>query len=377
MNRSRRATENAGVLSLSVNQDSTCIAIGSLHGIRIFNVEQGRTLFSEDYGAIKIVEMLFCTSLLAYVGAGEQPHLSPRKLTLMNTQTMSAIKTSMYRSSILAVRMNRRRLVVVLETQAIVSELENLQKLRVIETPPNPQGICDMSTDDVPSYLALPSSPDTGSIRLFDLLTDGGNLRIEIDAHKSPMSIVKFNSDSTMIATASQRGTLINVFSVPDGEKLYTLRRGSVHASILSLAFTPEEWNPRLLAAVGSHGTVHVFKLATSHLTKTMMSQVASKAVGVLTAVTSLPFDNLMDATRSCVTISLPNTAFQICCFSSLLPERSDDGISTVSDTAVLHIASSDGRLYAYTIQGLLSDGDCKAVRKDAYQMMGAYATID
>jgi len=71
-----------------------------------------------------------------------------------------------------------------------------------------------------------------------------------------------------MLATASERGTLINVFSIPDGEKIYVLRRGSVQASILSLSFTPEECNPRLLAAVGSHGTVHVFKLMTTHLTK-------------------------------------------------------------------------------------------------------------
>jgi len=44
-----------------------------------------------------------------------------------------------------------------------------------------------MSTDDIPSYLALPSSPDTGSIRLFDLLTDGGNLLLEIGSHISPL----------------------------------------------------------------------------------------------------------------------------------------------------------------------------------------------
>lgn len=78
--------ERAGILSISVNQDETCIAIGSLHGIRIFNLKQGRVLLSEDCGAIRfdafplipfmiwirIVEMLFCTSLLTYVGAGKE-----------------------------------------------------------------------------------------------------------------------------------------------------------------------------------------------------------------------------------------------------------------------------------------------------------------
>ena len=112
-----------------------------------------------------------------------------------------------------------------------------------------------------------------------------------------------------MLATASQKGTLIHVFSVPDGEKLHTLRRGSAQASIMSLAFSPEECNPRLLAALGNHGTIHIFKLTTTHLTKsalnftvclesvlsrTVLSHVTSAAAGMLTAVTSLPFDNMV-----------------------------------------------------------------------------------
>jgi autophagy-related protein 18 len=36
--------------------------------------------------------MLFCTSLVAYVGAGEQPALTPRKLTVVNTCSEVAIQ---------------------------------------------------------------------------------------------------------------------------------------------------------------------------------------------------------------------------------------------------------------------------------------------
>ena len=39
-----------------------------------------------DEGGMGIVSMLFCTSLVALVGAGEQPSLSPRKLTVVNTK---------------------------------------------------------------------------------------------------------------------------------------------------------------------------------------------------------------------------------------------------------------------------------------------------
>jgi hypothetical protein len=40
-------------------------------------------------GGIGIVEMLFCTSLVALVGAGEQPAFSPRRIQLVNTKVRS------------------------------------------------------------------------------------------------------------------------------------------------------------------------------------------------------------------------------------------------------------------------------------------------
>ena len=43
-----------------------------------------------DDGARGIVEMLFCTSLIALVGAADQPQSSPRKLQIVNTKVSFA-----------------------------------------------------------------------------------------------------------------------------------------------------------------------------------------------------------------------------------------------------------------------------------------------
>lgn len=56
-----------------------------------------------------IAEMLFCTSLMAYVGAGEQPTLTPRKLSLINTAMGNVIQDISLPTSVLAVRLNRER----------------------------------------------------------------------------------------------------------------------------------------------------------------------------------------------------------------------------------------------------------------------------
>lgn len=39
-----------------------------------------------EAGGTGIVEMLFCTSLVALVGAGEHPAFSPRQLQIINTK---------------------------------------------------------------------------------------------------------------------------------------------------------------------------------------------------------------------------------------------------------------------------------------------------
>ena len=46
---------------------------------------------------------------MAYVGAGEQPTLTPRKLFLVNTATGSVIQDISLPTSVLAVRLNRER----------------------------------------------------------------------------------------------------------------------------------------------------------------------------------------------------------------------------------------------------------------------------
>merc|ERR1712023_238040 len=67
-----------------------------------------------------------------------------------------------------------------------------------------------------------------------------------------------FNSDGSMLATTSEKGTVIRVFDTPEGNMLYSFRRGSYQAEVYSLAFNRES---TLIAASSSSGTVHAFKL--------------------------------------------------------------------------------------------------------------------
>lgn len=100
-------------------------------------------------------------------------------------------------------------------------------------------------------------SPTTGDVLIFDAeKLEAINV---IEAHRSPLACITLNSDGTLLATASDKGTIIRVFSVPDGHKLYQFRRGSMPCRIYSMSFNTTS---TLLCVSSSTETIHLFKLA-------------------------------------------------------------------------------------------------------------------
>ncbi|CAJ0843929.1 12003_t:CDS:2 [Entrophospora sp. SA101] len=224
-------------------------------------------------GGIGIVEMLFCTSLVALVGAGEHPSFSPRRLQITNTKRQSTICELTFNTSILAVKLNRRRLIVVLEQTIFVYDISNMKLLHTIETSPNPNAICALSSSSNDNcYIAYPSpapppsslfsshgsqqpSP-SGDVLIFDAVQQ--QVVNIVQAHKSPVSCVSINSEATLLATASDKGTVIRVFSIPNAQKLHQFRRGSYPARIHSISFNIVS---TLLCVSSDTDTVHIFKL--------------------------------------------------------------------------------------------------------------------
>lgn len=98
--------------------------------------------------------------------------------------------------------------------------------------------------------------PTTGEVLLFDAMKlEAVNV---VEAHRSPLSHIAMNGEGTMLATASDKGTIIRVFSVPQAEKLHQFRRGSIPSSIYHMSFN---LNSTLLCVSSATETVHIFRL--------------------------------------------------------------------------------------------------------------------
>ena len=133
--------------------------------------------------------------------------------------------------------------------------------MKVIHTirdiPSNPRGLCALSIDNDKSYLAYPGSSQVGEVQIFDTI----NLRAVtmIPAHDSPLASIAFDSSGSKLATASEKGTVIRVFTIPNGKRVFEFRRGvRRNAAIYSLSFSPDS---QYLSASSNLETIHIFRL--------------------------------------------------------------------------------------------------------------------
>lgn len=169
-------------------------------------------------------------------------------------------------SSIRGVQLSRERIAVVLQNSVRVysfSKPPNL--LHVYETADNHLGLCCMSE----KKLAFPGRT-VGQIQLVELAT--GNVSI-IPAHSSALKAIQLSPDGELLASASETGTLIRVYSTANCAKLAELRRGIDPATVYSLAFSP---SGTLLACTSDKSTLHIFDVPNPRRPSARQSQVLS-----------------------------------------------------------------------------------------------------
>lgn len=84
-----------------------------------------------------------------------------------------------------------------------------------------------------------------------------GNVSI-IPAHGTALRAMELSPDGEILATASEVGTLVRVFSTANCARIGELRRGVDQAIIYSIAISP---NNTLLAVTSDKSTLHIFDL--------------------------------------------------------------------------------------------------------------------
>ncbi|XP_041780517.1 WD repeat domain phosphoinositide-interacting protein 2-like isoform X4 [Anopheles merus] len=242
-----------GGFSISFNQDYTSLSVVSRTGYRLFSltsVDRVDEIFCSHDEDTKIAERLFSSSLVAVVTASE-----PNKLKVCHFKKGAEICNYGYPSEILSVKLNRSRLVVCLVDSIYIHNIRDMRLLHSIKNmAPNPSGLCTLS---LLSHLAYPVATDCGELQIFDAANQ--LRRLKLKAHDSPLSALNFSYNGLLLATASEKGTVIRVFCVKNGQRVHEFRRGvKRHVSIGSLYFST---CASFVVASSNTETVHIFRI--------------------------------------------------------------------------------------------------------------------
>ncbi|KAJ8959749.1 hypothetical protein NQ314_006178, partial [Rhamnusium bicolor] len=229
------------------------------------------------------------------------------------------------------------RLVVCLEESLYIHNIRDMKVLHTIrDTPPNPLGLCALSINSDNCFLAYPGSSTIGEVQIFDAINLSVHAKTMIHAHDSPLAAVAFSSNGIRIATASEKGTVIRVFSVTDASKLYEFRRGVKRCVAIScIAFS---LCGQFLSCSSNTETVHIFKLEEPR-DSPRRSVEESSWMGYLTNYLPSQVTDVFNQGRAFATAHLP-----------FYGVRNVISIATIQQQLRLLVATEDGGLYVYNL---------------------------
>lgn len=271
--------------------------------------------------------------------------------------------------------MNRSRLVVCLKDSIYIHNIRDMRLLHSIKNlPENSVGLCSLSLN---CHLAYPTSNELGNIQIFD----AGSMkeRLMIEAHASKVAAMNFSSTGVLLATASEKGTVIRVFCVKNAQRVMEFRRGvKRYAQIVSLNFSLCN---NFVSVSSNTETVHIFKVdqkakeaAERRQDKIAVSEsgdedeksqvdersgfmkVFSKAMETIN-----PLSNVLNQDRAFAYVQLTEPGLRYQCVVTKLEK----------ETRLL-VACEDGFLYIYNFDS--NGGECKLVR--AHDLRGSLYDI-
>ncbi|QEU61184.1 Atg21 [Kluyveromyces lactis] len=386
---------------LGFNQDATCFSvISSNKGVTIYNCDPFGKCFelekstSNDEELDFLVEMLFSTSLIAVVdktiGASKR-----KKLKIVNTKRKATICELTFPHEIMDVIMNRKIICVVLKSdQIFVYDISCMKLLRTIDVRGeklkstskfrNSEAVGDLgvrvslSTDNnsILCYSSY-SKSDKENAPLNDIVVFDALKCIQINVlptvHQSNIVCIACSPDGMLVATASEKGTIIRVFKTIDTENdepilVNEFRRGSRPSRISEMKFNHDN---TLLACVGESDTIHIFALpvTTTEADGNADDTLQQSSHSLSSSINGLQYISKGLANRfgKIVVSKIPTQSQQRHVAYIKIPENAKYRIGFPKDTAnTIHICGEDGNYLVYSIPRN-EVGPCTLVKSNTF----------
>ena len=203
--------------------------------------------------------MLHNSNIILLVGLTEFGKFSPNRIILWRTDKNAPFYySSPFSSKIIVAKINKCRMIVAERNFIHIFSTGEINKLHSYEVSNICLGKLILSNNiDKNVWVCFSSSLDQGEVKIYDALYPSTK-KIQIKAHKSPILKLSLSNKGDRLATCSCKGTIIRIFSLPNGEKICTFKRGISPALIFSLNFCKE--GDKLLVS-NDKGIINLFDI--------------------------------------------------------------------------------------------------------------------
>ena len=205
-------------------------------------------------GEIALVVMLYRTNILALVGSDNNMNHKRSKLIIWDDHQKKPLSELKFNQNIMNVKLRKDKIVVVCRDKIYVFNLSTFKNMDIIETGDNSHGIVGISYEQDQTYLAYPDKKK-GQVRIKNYEK---STVFCINAHENNIAYIVLSYDGSLLATASEKGTLIRIFNTENGNILKEVRRGKDKADIKYICFEPTY---KFIAASSNKGTIHIWSL--------------------------------------------------------------------------------------------------------------------
>jgi WD40 repeat protein len=308
------------------------LSTGHNSGFTVYSLKPSfeKFLASPMNGGIGKARLLRSTNIIGLVGGGDEPFWAKDTVVIWNQHKKTiAVKIELH-EPVKNLHVTNKKIVIVLESRVCIAALNNGEVKFMKETYTNENGICKYSyVND--SLVVATLGTKKGEVAVWKLNQDKHS---SIQAHENNIVAIGLNADGSMVATASESGTNIHVYSTESGNMLYKLRRGTTAAEVYDISFSK---NSTQLACTSNKGTVHVWDLPQSEDASSNKKSMLSSLSGYL--------PEYFDSSWSRDQVPVGDTSKAVCAFDE------DD---------ILHVATYEGNYFRITPK----DGVYQAVKR-------------
>lgn len=272
------------ISSVNISNNGENFGVTLQHSVQIYSINPVKRVFLKDFVNCTITHMSIIDdgSMISFSTRNVTPIERKYKAVIWNIQSNQLITEISLDEEILSLHLSRQFLLIVLINSVIVYDISQRKTQCEQLTSENSRGTADLIESDKPlvaicglqvgsvhvseivssSKLSSSSDADFSDLKDFDVIgfkpsISGDSSSIIFQAHSHPLAAIKFSPDGSLIATSSEKGTVVRLFDAFTGNHLSTFRRGNIPSNILALCFSQS--NSELIA-VSDNGTAHLFQ---------------------------------------------------------------------------------------------------------------------